>query len=200
MSKRFATNPDAPKKNKGAKKSSSAPATENPVATPEEGVVTSGASTESAPTGAPTPDADADAQQPVATGRSMKAMELVLVRNDSDRKSKRLVNYKIEGRTGSVQFLSTLFGGTQTDRGNPPERLTLTGEFAEPKVKVAKAKETPEERKARLAAMPKLTLEQKVAKAEEKAAKLREKLAKKASAGQNPPPAAPPAEGEQPQA
>lgn len=111
--------------------------------------------------------------------RSMIMSTLNLVRSTADRKSKRIVIYNIEGRTGSVQFLSTLFGGDQKSEGNPPASLTLSGEFAEPKPKAApRVKETPEERKARLAAMPKLTLAEKVAKAEKKAAALRAKLAK----------------------
>ena len=117
-----------------------------------------------------------EAPPQTATTRSMKMAELVLTRSTADRKSKRLVIYNFEGRKGSVQFLSTLFGGDQKSVGNPPDKLTLIGEFAEPKV--AKPKETPEERKARLAALPKPTLAEKVAKAEERAAKLREKLAK----------------------
>jgi hypothetical protein len=36
---------------------------------------------------------------------------LTLGRSTAARKTNRLVIYKIEGRTGSVQFLSTLFGG-----------------------------------------------------------------------------------------
>ena len=115
---------------------------------------------------------------PVTPARSMTNMDLKLTLSPAPRKSKRIVIYNIEGRTGSVQFLSTLFGGSQTDGGNPPATLTLTGEFAEPKVAAPKVKETPEERKARLAAMPKLTLAEKVAKAEKRAAELREKLAK----------------------
>ena len=62
-------------------------------------------------------------------------MEITLVRSSAARKDPRLVIYNIEGRTGSVQFLSTLFGGTQTSQGNPPERMTLVGEFAPPRVK-----------------------------------------------------------------
>lgn len=164
MSKRFATNPEgaAPKKSRGKK---------NPLAPGAAPAVTSEAQQEAA---GPKPAA----QPPAGNGaaRSMVNMDLVLTRSNVDRKNKRLVIYNIEGRTGSVQFLSTLFGGDQKSQGNPPEKLTLSGEFAEPKQ--PKAKETPEERKARLAALPKPTLAEKVAKAEERAAKLREKLAK----------------------
>lgn len=112
------------------------------------------------------------------TTRSMTMADLKLKLSTGERKSKRLVFYDIEGRTGKVQFLSTLFGGDQKSQGNPPAELTLTGEFAEPKA--PKAKETPEERKARLKALPKLTLAEKVARAEERAAALKAKLAKQA--------------------
>jgi len=95
-------------------------------------------------------------------------LEITLVRSSAARKDPRLVIYNIEGRTGSVQFLSTLFGGTQTSQGNPPERMTLVGEFAPPRVK-----ETPAERKARLALLPKLTPAEKIAKAEERLAKMK---------------------------
>jgi hypothetical protein len=94
---------------------------------------------------------------------------LKLVRSVAPRKEQRLVIYNIEGRKGSVQFLSTLFGGNQNDQGNPPETLTLTGTFAAPP-----RKETPEERKARLAA---ITPEQKLAAMEAKLAKMRAKIA-----------------------
>ena len=94
---------------------------------------------------------------------------LTLVRSTAARKDPRLVIYNIEGRTGSVQFLSTLFGGTQSSQGNPPEKLTLSGTFAAPK-----PKETPEERKARLAA---ITPEQKLSAMEVKIAKMKAKLA-----------------------
>jgi hypothetical protein len=118
--------------------------------------------------------------QPATPARSMKTMDLTLTRSTSPRKSQRLVIYNIEGRSGSVQFLSTLFGGDQKSIGNPPATLTLSGEFAE--ARVAKPKETKEERKARLAALPKPTLAEKVAKAEARAEALRAKLAKAAAA------------------
>lgn len=56
-----------------------------------------------------------------------------------------------------------------------PATLDLNGELAGPKQ--AKVPETKEERKARLAALPKLTTAERVAKLEEKLAKLREKAA-----------------------
>ena len=106
--------------------------------------------------------------------RSMKHMDLVLTRSKAPRKTNRLVIYNIKGRSGSVQFLSTLFGGSQKEIGNPPETLTLSGEFAEPKP--VKAKMTAEERKALRAAQPKPTLAEKIAKAEARMAALRAKL------------------------
>ena len=72
---------------------------------------------------------------------------LTLVRSTAPRKDPRLVIHNIEGRTGSVQFLSTLFGGSQITRGNPPATLTLTGPFPPPK-----PKETPEQRLAKMEA------------------------------------------------
>src|SRR5262245_58105812 len=101
---------------------------------------------------------------------SNKTMETItLVRSTAPRRDPRLVIYKLEGRTGSVQFLSTLFGGNQKDQGNPPTTLTLTGTFAAPK-----PKETPAERKARLAA---ITPAERLAKMEERVAKMKAKLA-----------------------
>ena len=95
---------------------------------------------------------------------------ITLVRSTAPRKDQRLVIYNIQGRTGSVQFLSTLFGGSQTDQGNPPPTLTLTGTFAAPK-----PKETPEEREgAPQAIMPAGRL----AKMEARVAKMKAKLAR----------------------
>jgi hypothetical protein len=108
-----------------------------------------------------------------ATGRKVRNMDINLVKSNAVRKDDRLVIFNFgDGRKGSVQFLRTLFGE------EIPTELTLSGEFSEPRT--PKAKETAEERKARLKLLPKLTLEEKVAKAEEKAAKLRQKLAAKA--------------------
>jgi hypothetical protein len=94
-------------------------------------------------------------------------MDLTLVRSTTQRKNPRLVIFTIEGRPGSVQFFRALFA-----KDAVPARLRLTGEFAPPKVK-----ETPEERKARLKALPKLTPEQKLAKMEQRLAKMKAKLA-----------------------
>lgn len=108
-----------------------------------------------------------------------KKMEITLKRSDAPRKTNRLVIYNLEGRGGSVQFLSTLFGGSQKDRGNPPETLTLVGDFAEPKQ--PKAKLTKEERKALRANAPKPTLADKLAKAQARMEALKAKLAAEAA-------------------
>ena len=107
---------------------------------------------------------------------------ITLVKSTAARKSQRLVIYGIEGRRGSVQFLSTLFGGDQHSQGNPPEKLTLTGTFAKP--------ESDEERKARLAARPKLTEAEKITKLEAQLAKRKAALTTGSSAP-TPTPAAP---------
>jgi hypothetical protein len=88
-------------------------------------------------------------------------MEITLTRNTT-RKSDRPV-YNIAGRKGSVQISSkALFDKV-------PDTLTLVGTFAAPK-----AKETPAERKARLAA---ITPAERLAKMEERLTKMRAKLA-----------------------
>ncbi len=120
-------------------------------------------------------------EEPVITSASTSAvgvvpMSLTLVRSNAARKSQRLVIYNIQGRRGSVQFLSTLFGGDQDSQGNPPETLVIEGQFAPVKERIAREKESPEQRKARLAALPKLTLAEKVARQEEKTAKMKAKL------------------------
>ena len=91
--------------------------------------------------------------------------EITLTHNVADRKTTRLVFFDIEGRSGKVQFLKTLFG-TEI-----PATLKLVGTFAPPR-----AKETAAERKIRLAALPKLTLEQKIARREQQLAKMKAQL------------------------
>src|SRR5258705_2813534 len=93
-------------------------------------------------------------------------MEITLVRSAAQRKDPRLVIFNIEGRPGSVQCFRALF-----PKDAVPATLTLAGAFALPK-----PKETPEERKARLKALPKLTSQQKLAKMEERLAKMKSKL------------------------
>ena len=191
MSKTFATNPKP--KGKGKNK----PAAEVPAAAETPSVekiekaldadpaagVTLESNTNPAPVEAPAPANTETAATPSRRPMNMETLKLTI--STAPRKSKRLVIYNIEGRTGSVQFLSTLFGGSQTDPGTPPASLELSGEFATPKPKaVPRASETPEERKARLAALPKLTLEEKVAKQEERTNALRAKLAAQKAAAE----------------
>ncbi len=88
-------------------------------------------------------------------------MEITLRHRTSQRKNDRLVIFNIEGRTGCVQFLKTLF-----PKDAVPPTLTLTGTFATP--------ETPEARKARLAA---ITPAERLAKMEERVTKMKAKLA-----------------------
>lgn len=142
---------------------------------PESGEVTSPSSNEPQH-GNP---AEPAAHQPVDPARSQNDMDqITLVRSTATRKDARLVIYNIEGRKGSVQFLGSLFEG---GAAGAPERLTLNSDVSFAQPRVAKPKETPEERKARLAALPKPTIEQQIAKAEEKARKLREKLERQAA-------------------
>jgi hypothetical protein len=110
-------------------------------------------------------------------------MDLNLIKSTAARKSQRLVIYTIEGRRGSVQFLSTLFGGDQTSQGNPRATLVLRGEFAKP--------EADEERKARLANRPKLTEVEKIANLEAQLAKRKAALTT-GSSTPTPTPTAPP--------
>jgi hypothetical protein len=74
--------------------------------------------------------------------------------------------YHIEGVRGSVKMSSTLFSG------DAPETL----EIDIPNLAGPKAKETPEERKARLAVAPKLTPAEKLVKLEEKVARAKARL------------------------
>lgn len=138
---------------------------EMPLDNPESGAVKSTQSPGNVPASATTN----------VTGDSDIMETLKLTRSAAPRKTNRLVIYNIEGRTGSVQFLSTLFGGSKDSVGNPPAELELMGEFAP--ARVNKPKETAEERKARLAALPKLTPAERLAKMEEKVAKAKAKLA-----------------------
>jgi hypothetical protein len=89
-------------------------------------------------------------------GKQEPTMEIQLTRSNAPRKTTRLVIYD-GGHLHSVQFLRTAFGETI------PETITVSGEFAAPK-----PKETPAERKARLAAMSPID---KIAAAEARARK-----------------------------
>ena len=93
-------------------------------------------------------------------------MEITLARSTAQRKNPHLVMFKIDGRPGSVQFFRALF-----PKDAVPAQLRLTGEFAPPKVK-----ETPEERKARLKALPKPTAAERLAQMEARVAKMKAKL------------------------
>lgn len=115
------------------------------------------------------------ATEPIQKEKNMAS--ITLTRSNTERKNPRLVIYNIEGRTGSVQFLSTLFGGSQDSQGNPPETLTLNGDIPDAKPREVKVQETKEQRKARLAALPKPTLAEKFQKSQERTEALRAKLA-----------------------
>ena len=92
---------------------------------------------------------------------------LKLTRSDKTRKTLMVV-FTVDGRPGSVRFAKSLFVDQQ-----PPATLSITDDtFAGPR-----KQETKEERKARLAAMPKLTTEQQLAKLEAKVAKMKATLA-----------------------
>ena len=98
-------------------------------------------------------------------------MEITLTRNDSPRKSLMAV-FGVDGRPGSVHFSKTLFTNQEA-----PKTLTISDiAFAAPKLR-----ETPEERKARIKALPKLTTAERVAKMEQRLAKLKLEAAKNAA-------------------
>jgi hypothetical protein len=117
-----------------------------------------------------------DAGMPPAATKEKKNMDVTLTLNKEPRKSKRIVIFN--GPLNSVQFLRTAFPGDKNTLEGVPETITVSGEFAEPKAKAEKIVETKEQRKARLAALPKLTLAEKVARAEKRAEELKAKLAK----------------------
>jgi hypothetical protein len=98
-------------------------------------------------------------------------MELTFTKNVQERKSQAEV-YVAAGYPGSVRFSKTLFPAKVG-----PDAVTITADFRAPR-----KEETKEERKARLAAAPKPTLEQKIAAQEAKLAKLRAKAATPAAA------------------
>lgn len=168
MSKRFQTQPrgearplGTPRPAKAAKPLVFPTATELR-AQAEESACVPDAEPVDSPQSPATPDATPD-----TPAIKEKIMKLILA--PKQRKSKTIVMYNLDGRVGQVQVLRSLVGD------NPPAELELIGTFAEPKA--AKAKLTPEERKAARAAAPKLTLAERVAKAAERTEKLRAKLA-----------------------
>jgi hypothetical protein len=106
---------------------------------------------------------------------------VLVSRNDSKRRSSMIV-YTAPGLKGSVRVSKSAFLNSE-----PPASLDLSGWPVA--TKTAKAPETKEERKARLAAMPKLTLAEKIAKREEGLAKLKAKAEKDAAKAAAPAPA-----------
>jgi hypothetical protein len=89
---------------------------------------------------------------------------------DAKDRSTIMVVYTLPGRPGSVRFSKTLF----PDSKAPATIEFPAGLFAGPKV--PRAQETKEQRKARLAARPKPTAAEKMARLEQKLAKLRAKV------------------------
>lgn len=105
-------------------------------------------------------------------------MDVTLTRSDKTRKSSSIV-YLIDGHAGkSVKFSRGLFADKLGPASGTPEEIF--GALAAPRA--ARAKMTPEERKAARDARPKLTPEQKLAAIEARAAALRAKIAASANA------------------
>ncbi len=100
---------------------------------------------------------------------------ITLNRSDKTRKSNAVV-YTAAGYQGGVRFPKSFF----TDKTGPETISVSDDSFAA--ARVARAKMTPEERKAARANAPKLTPQEKLAKIEERAQKLRDKIAKSAPA------------------
>lgn len=96
--------------------------------------------------------------------------EIALTVNTEPRKNTRVLVFDIPGRRASITVPKSLFGD------NVPTSLILTSDVDLAPVAEPKPKETKEERKARLAALPKKTPAEKLAALEAKAAKLRAKL------------------------
>lgn len=131
--------------------------------------------TEQAPEGAQDKQPET-AFQPEGAQEITQMADFTLVRNDKQRRSTNIV-YTAAGLKGSVRFSKSAFVD-----GNPPAEFVVSigdGIIAPPKA--PRAKMTPEERKAARAAQPKLTLAEKVAKAEKRAADLKAKLEKQAA-------------------
>lgn len=107
--------------------------------------------------------------QPV-TGTTVKEAldpNPVTLKLDAKERSTIMVVYLAQGRPGSVRFSKTLFPDM-----NPPAEITLPGNvFAQ--IRTPRAAETKEQRKARLAAKPKPTAAEKLARLEKKLEKLR---------------------------
>lgn len=86
---------------------------------------------------------------------------------DPKERSLQMIVYKIDGRAGSVRFSKSLF-----PKGGTPETITFPGGIFGV-APTERPKETPEERKARLAARPKPTQAERIARLEKKLAKMR---------------------------
>lgn len=111
-----------------------------------------------------------------ATDRSMQMATIVLTRNDKQRRSTNIV-YTSPSVKGSVRFSKSAFPNSE-----PPAELTIEvadGTLVAPKP--PRAAMTPEERKAARAAQPKLTLAEKVARAEKRTADLKAKMEREAA-------------------
>lgn len=106
-----------------------------------------------------------------ATETGDTKMEIVLSLDTKARKSSAVV-YSGEGLRSGVRIAKSAFANKTA-----PTTITIVSDsFAQPKVK-----ETKEERKARLAAAPKLTLAEKIAKREASLQALKDKAAKQAA-------------------
>lgn len=161
-------------------------AAKKPLASKRATEVTSDRQTAGAETAQPAETASAEAQPatettaapaeaaPATEAGSTKVMEITLKRSDKQR-STQMVVYTVDERPGSVRFSKTLF----KDKAAPPEVTLQSDAFAGPKE--PKRVETKEERKARLAALPKPTAAEKLARLEAKIAKLRPKVEAEAS-------------------
>lgn len=106
-----------------------------------------------------------------ATAPQQGAAKMELIKDTKERKGNgKSYHYHVEGLRGSVKISSTMFAGTTVPNSIPADSFG----FGTPG---AKAGETKDERKARLAALPKLTPAEKLAKLEAKVARAKAKLA-----------------------
>jgi hypothetical protein len=134
------------------------------VATTEEKVVSS---TQSAPANKPSAAPATSAAAPAADASGGKKMaEVNLTRSDKQRSTQMVVFTFADGRPGSVRISKTAFA----DKKAPETLQLLTDAYAGPRIE--RKSETKEERKARLAALPKPTPAEKLAKLQAKLAKL----------------------------
>lgn len=167
------------KKGKGGKPAEKS-STKNPLARGAAGAVESAQGSAIQPAADTAPATEPAEEQAMSmaieTGPQAQAQEgapTTLTHRPDARKRSNIVIFNFPDRKGSVQFLRTAFGDTI------PSTITVQAPFAAPERR--KELETKEQRKARLAALPKLTAEQKLAKARERVAKMEAKLAAKAA-------------------